>query len=77
MRGRHLGYVVDLGVDLATDPTALEWLRLLPIAGTVKDTVPAAAGWSLLRRDPARRRGLGQPRRGSRHCPVPGRRNPA
>jgi hypothetical protein len=53
MRGRHLGYVIDLGVDLATDPTALEWLRLLPIAGTVKHTVPAAAGWSLLRSDPA------------------------
>ncbi|HET9654829.1 MAG TPA: hypothetical protein VFP72_05715, partial [Kineosporiaceae bacterium] len=53
MRGHHLGYVIDLGVDLDTDPTALEWLRLLPIAGTVKATVSTAAGWTLHRSDPA------------------------
>jgi hypothetical protein len=42
---RHLGVTITLGVDLTADPTALDWLAPLPLARTVQQHVPAAAGW--------------------------------
>ena len=42
---RHVGYTITLGVDLAADPTGLDWLAPLRLAGTVARNVPAATGW--------------------------------